>query len=185
VRFSGKQNVETNRAYVMVCNHQSLGDILVLGGTYFSFKWVSKKSVFKLPLIGWAGGVCEYIPIVRGDKTSAEQMIADCRKWLARGISVLIFPEGTRSVDGEIGPFKTGAFRVARESGAPVLPMVLDGTGEVLPKHGWVLRHRVNALVHVLPAIDVSAHATVEESATAVRDVMCGELVAMRAIRKR
>ena len=181
VRITGKENAKKGKPYVMCSNHQSFGDILILGGTYFSFKWVSKQSVFKVPLIGWAGKVCEYIPIVRGDKSSAEQMAADCKRWLARGISVMIFPEGTRSTDGAIGPFKMGAFRVAREAGVEVLPIVLDGTGNVLPKHGWVLRDKVNAKVHILPPMDVTSHSTVEEAAEAVRSVMLAELEKMRA----
>ncbi len=179
VRVSGHR-VDRNRPYVIVSNHQSMGDILVLFATYLPFKWVSKASVFKTPFLGWNMRLNRYVPITRGDKASVEKMAAACRAWLARGVSVLMFPEGTRSPDGEIQPFKVGAFRIAREAGVQVLPLVLDGTFETLPKHGFVMRKPSHARVHVLPPIDVAPFATHEEAGEAVRRVMAEELARMR-----
>ena len=166
--------------FVIVSNHQSFGDILVLDTTYLPFKWVSKLSVFRVPFIGWNASLNRYVPVVRGDKASAERMTETCVRWIERGVSVFIFPEGTRSKDGQIGPFKMGAFIVAHRARCPVLPIVVEGTGEVLPKHGIVLRHRVDAVVRVLPPIDVSGHASPEESAQVVRQAMVDELERLR-----
>ncbi|HEX2570538.1 MAG TPA: lysophospholipid acyltransferase family protein [Polyangia bacterium] len=183
VRVEWAHRPDRKRPYVIVSNHQSFGDILVLDTTYLPFKWVSKLSVFRVPFIGWNAALNRYVPVVRGDKTSAERMIAACVRWIERGVSVFIFPEGTRSKDGQIGPFKMGAFIVAHRARCQVLPLVVEGTGEVLPKHGIVLRHRVDAVVRVLPPIDVSGHTSPEESAQVVRQAMVDEMERLRAER--
>ena len=172
--------IDRARPFVIVSNHQSLGDVLVLFSTYLPFKWVSKTSVFKVPLLGWNMRLNRYVPVERGDKSSVEKMSAACRAWLGRGVSVLLFPEGTRSKDGLIQPFKVGAFRIARDAGIQVLPVILDGTATALPKHGLLLRGFSCCRVRVLPPIDVGSHATAEEAAESVRTVMIAELDRLR-----
>jgi 1-acyl-sn-glycerol-3-phosphate acyltransferase len=181
LRVEGARAVDRRRAFVMVSNHQSFADILVLYATYLPFKWVSKASVFKVPFLGWNMRLNRYVPLVRGERASIERMASDCLAWLRRGVSVLIFPEGTRSPDGEVKAFKLGAFRIAREAGVPVLPIVLDGTADALPKHGAVMRAHADCRVRVLAPVDVSGFSTVEEAAEAVREGMVGELEALRA----
>ena len=173
--------IDRSRAFVIVSNHQSFADILVLYGTYLPFKWVSKSSVFKVPFVGWNMVLNRYVPLVRGDKTSIEKMAAQCRYWLARGVSVLIFPEGTRSKDGSLGPFKLGAFRLAREAKVDVLPIVLDGTADALPKHGVVLSTRARCRVRILEPLSVAADPTDEAAAERVRALLAGELERLRA----
>jgi 1-acyl-sn-glycerol-3-phosphate acyltransferase len=95
----------------------------------------------------------DYVRIERGERESARRMMEHCRRHLARGSPVLVFPEGTRSQDGRLQPFKDGAFRLAEEEGCPVIPVVVTGTGEALPKHGLVLRQRMRATVRVLDPI--------------------------------
>lgn len=167
--------------YVIVANHQSLTDILVLFRTYWPFKWVSKSSVFKVPFLGWNMFLNRYVGLVRGDKKSVGRMVEACRSWLDRGVSVLIFPEGTRSPDGQLLPFKVGAFRIAREARVPVLPIIVDGTADTLPKHGIVLRSVARMRVRMLPPVDVGGYDTDEAAAEAVRGVMARELERMRA----
>jgi 1-acyl-sn-glycerol-3-phosphate acyltransferase len=175
--------VDRRRPFVIVANHQSFGDILVLYATYLPFKWVSKASVFKVPFLGWNMRLNRYVALVRGDRASVEKMSAACRAWLDRGVSVLLFPEGTRSPDGALQPFKVGAFRIAREAGVAVLPIVLDGTADTLPKHGFVLRARTTCRVRVLEPVDVAALPSVEEAADAVHAAMAAELDRMRSAR--
>lgn len=157
VEVSGREKLPWRGAAVLVSNHASLIDILVLFALYRPYKWVSKAENFKLPFIGWNMTLNQYVPLVRGDKASVEKMMNTCRDLLRRGIPVLIFPEGTRSKDGELQPFKNGAFRLAHEIGCPLIPIGVVGTGEALPKHGLILKKRMDARVTVLDALDPGA----------------------------
>lgn len=138
---------------VLVANHQSLGDILVLFGLYRPFKWVSKASVFKVPFVGWNMRLNRYVSLVRGDKESIARMMEDCERWLDRGVPVLLFPEGTRSPDGQVKSFKDGAFRLAVKKNCPVYPIVISGTAATLPKNGFILKSRADCRVRVLPPV--------------------------------
>jgi 1-acyl-sn-glycerol-3-phosphate acyltransferase len=150
----GREKLPWHGPAVIVSNHLSLVDILVLYGLYRPFKWVSKATVFKVPFVGWNMVLNDYVRLVRGDRESIRSMMEHCRAHLARGSPVLIFPEGTRSRDGRLQPFKDGAFRLAFETGAPVIPIAIQGTHETLPKHGLVLRRRMRARVKVLDPLD-------------------------------
>jgi 1-acyl-sn-glycerol-3-phosphate acyltransferase len=172
--------IDRARRYVIVANHQSFADILVLYATYLPFKWVSKSAVFNVPFIGWHMYLNRYVSLKRGDKASIEKMAARCRAWLDRGVSVLIFPEGTRSQDGRLGPFKLGAFRLAREAGVEVLPIVVDGTAEALPKHGLTMATRADCRVRVLEPLSVAADESDQAAADRVRDHLAQALDRLR-----
>lgn len=122
------------RGYVVVCNHQSSADPFLLSWLPWDMRWVAKEELFKLPLIGWLMKLSGDIALRRGDGTSVERMFQECRETLGAGMSVMMFPEGTRSPDGRLLPFKDGAFRLAIEAGAPLLPLVLLGTHDCRPK---------------------------------------------------
>ena len=154
VEVTGREKLPWRGPAVLVSNHASLIDILVLFALYRPYKWVSKVENFKLPFIGWNMTLNQYVPLVRGDPASVEAMMDTCRDFLRRGIPVLIFPEGTRSKTGELQPFKSGAFRLAHEMGCPLIPIGVVGTGEALPKHGLILKKRMDARVTVLDALD-------------------------------
>ncbi|MFN8641239.1 MAG: lysophospholipid acyltransferase family protein [Candidatus Binatia bacterium] len=136
VHVEGREKIDPAAAYVMVANHQSLLDILVLFRLFTHFKWVSKVENFKVPCIGWNMRLNRYIPLRRGDKESIEQMMSACEVALREGSSIMMFPEGTRSVDGRLKAFKHGAFTLAKRVGAPILPIVVGpGTSPAaLPK---------------------------------------------------
>src|SRR5579859_3422342 len=153
LRVVGREKLPWRGPAVLVANHASLIDILVLFSLYRPFKWVSKAENFRLPLIGWNMTLNDYVPLVRGSRSSILKMMDHCRAHLRRGASVLIFPEGTRTRDGELQAFKDGAFRLAADMGCPVIPIAVHGTGDVLPKHGMVLRKRMRGTVEVLDAI--------------------------------
>jgi len=184
VRIRGRTAIPNDRAYVLVSNHQSWLDILVLFRLYRHFKWVSKASVFRTPFVGWNMTLNRYIPIRRGDSRDARRMLADCAATLASGSSIMMFPEGTRSLDGELREFRHGAFTLAMEQGVAVLPMVLDGTLEALPKHGLTLRNAADIVVQVLAPIDPRGFARVEDFRDHVRAVMADALEALRAERR-
>lgn len=154
LRIEGREKLPSRGAAVLVSSHESLGDILTLFGLFKPFKWVSKASVFRVPFVGWNMWLNGYVPLVRGDTASVAKMMAGCRRWLDRGVPVMIFPEGTRSRDGSVGPFKSGAFRLAIDAGCPVIPIAVHGTSHTLPKHGWVLQQNARCVVAVLDPVD-------------------------------
>jgi 1-acyl-sn-glycerol-3-phosphate acyltransferase len=154
LKIEGRRKIPWRGPAVLVANHASLIDIVVLFALFRPFKWVSKAENFKLPFIGWNMTLNDYVPVVRGNKESIVRMMEECRRHLANGSAVLIFPEGTRTRDGNLLPFKDGAFRLAAEVGCPLVPIAVHGTGDCLPKHGLVLRQRMHAVVEVLDPID-------------------------------
>lgn len=153
VTVRGREHIERGRTYVMVANHLSLLDILVLFRLFRHFTWVSKAENFRVPFVGWNMTLNAYIPLTRGDRQSVQAMLTRAEADLRDEISVMIFPEGTRSRDGAMRPFKGGAFELATTTGAPVLPIALSGTGDALPRRGFVLQGRHPITVTVLPPI--------------------------------
>ena len=153
VRVEGRDRVRPGVAYVMVANHQSLLDILVLFRLFAHFKWVSKSEIFRIPCVGWNMRLNRYIELRRGDPASIAAMMAACERALAEGSSIMMFPEGTRSATGRLQPFKHGAFSLALKAGAPLLPIVVEGTAQALPKRGLVLQGRHAIRIRVLEEI--------------------------------
>jgi 1-acyl-sn-glycerol-3-phosphate acyltransferase len=143
----------------MVSNHLSLLDILVLFRLFRHYKWVSKIENFRIPFIGWNMRLNRYIELRRGERESVIQMMADCERTLRAGSSILMFPEGTRSRTGELQAFKTGAFELALRTGSPILPIVIEGTSNALPKRGFVLRGRHPIRVRVLDPLPADSFA--------------------------
>lgn len=150
----GRARIDPHRAYVMVANHLSLVDIFALYRLDTHFKWVSKIENFRLPFIGWNMWLNGYVPLRRGDRDSVVAMLTACERLLRAGNSIMMFPEGTRSKTGELRPFKPGAFELALRTGAPILPILVDGTFTALPKHGFRIG-RAQLHVEVLPPIEV------------------------------
>lgn len=122
---------------VVVCNHQSQADPFLISHLPWEMKWLSKRTVFFVPVIGWSIGLAGDIPVERGDRESAKKAMAKCAQYLQRGMPVMIFPEGTRSRDGSLLPFKDGAFRLAIENGSDILPLGAVGTNKAFPKGTW------------------------------------------------
>lgn len=153
VTVSGREHIRPDETYVMVANHLSLLDILVLFRLFTHFKWVSKIENFRIPCIGWNMSLNGYIKLRRGDRESVRVMMAACERTLAEGNSIMMFPEGTRSPSGRLRQFKPGAFELALRSRRPLLPVVLDGTQRALPKRGFVLQGRHPISIRVLEPI--------------------------------
>jgi len=157
VRVEGNERIRSDTTYVMVANHQSFLDILVLFRLRAHYKWVSKAEMFRIPCIGWNMALNRYVKLMRGDSASIAGMMAACERHLAEGSSVLLFPEGTRSMDGRLKPFKHGAFTLAQRARVGILPIVIEGTANALPKHGFVLRGRHAIQVRVLDEVPWTA----------------------------
>ena len=113
----------------------------------WEMKWLSKKAIFSIPLLGWQMRAAGDVPIVRGDRESARRAMDEMRRRLASGVSVILFPEGTRSPDGSLGEFRDGAFRLAIEAGVPVVPLAIVGAAESLPKRSFVFAHPATLFV--------------------------------------
>ncbi|MEE2702993.1 MAG: lysophospholipid acyltransferase family protein [Myxococcota bacterium] len=150
VRVLGRERIRPGVAYIMVANHLSLLDILVVFRLFRHFKWVSKIENFRVPLIGWNMTLNGYIPLRRGSQESAAHMLEACEHTLEAGSSVTIFPEGTRSSDGRLLQFRPGAFEIAKRAQQPILPVLIRGTADALPKRGFILRGRHPISVEVL-----------------------------------
>ena len=170
VSITGRERLDTSATYVMVANHLSLLDILVLFRLFRHFKWVSKIENFKVPFIGWNMRLNRYIPLRRGDRDSVREMMEACETTLRAGSSIMMFPEGTRSKTGVLQPFKTGAFELALRTDLPLLPIVITGTSDALPKRGFVLQGRHPITITVLDPIppdrfrDLDAKAVAEQT---------------------
>ncbi|MBN1472442.1 MAG: 1-acyl-sn-glycerol-3-phosphate acyltransferase [Syntrophaceae bacterium] len=135
VTVSGTENIKPGTSYVITANHQSLYDIYVLYGWLgVDFKWVMKKEIELVPVIGLTCKVFGHIFIDRSDTKSAVEKINAAKTKIVNGTSVLFFPEGSRSSDGKIKPFKKGAFKMAIDLGIPILPVTINGSKNILPK---------------------------------------------------
>lgn len=183
VRIEGKERIDRRTAYVMVCNHQSLADIFVLFRLFVHFKWVSKAENFRIPLVGWNMRLNRYISIQRGSARGNLGMVRGCEAALHDGSSVMIFPEGTRSADGGLQEFRQGAFEIAHRTQSPVLPIVIDGSADALPRRGILLRGRHAMRVRVLEPLAPPWSPGTDAAALrlAARDRIARELAAMRA----
>ena len=178
VRIEGRENLRGRGPYVFVANHASLLDILVLFRLFTHFKWVSKLENFRVPFVGWNMTLNRYIPLRRGDAGSIAEMMTASERTLRAGSSLMLFPEGTRSVDGKLRPFKHGAFTLAQRTGSSIVPIVIEGTSSALPKRGYLLQGRHAITLRVLPPIVLSAlpRGTPEALAEHVRGVFQREL---------
>ena len=154
----GRRHLHPARTYVLVANHQSLLDIAVLYALRRQFKWVAKAELFSIPFLGWAMSLAGYIKLARGRHGSIRETYEEAKRWLAQGMSVLFFPEGTRSYAVEGGPFKDGTFKLAVEQRVPLAPIVIDGTRGLLPRRGWVVNPMGRIRLTVLSPIEVSAY---------------------------
>lgn len=139
------------RPCVVVANHASLADPFLLSYLPFDQRFVAKEELFRTPIVGWLLRLAGDIPIRRGDPASAVEMERTCVTTLAHGLSVTIFPEGTRSRDGALGTFRGGAFRIAAAAGVRILPVALHGTAACIVDGRPV---RARAYAEILPAIE-------------------------------
>lgn len=159
VTVVGREHVDPDQSYVVVSNHQSLFDILVLYGWLgLDIRWVMKKELRSVPGLGLACQILGHIYIDRSDHEAAVASINAAKERISGGTSVVFFPEGTRSDDGRLKRFKKGAFRFAVDTGLPILPVTVDGARDVLPARRYDLRPgRARLVIH--PPIPVAGGA--------------------------
>ena len=155
VHVEGRENLKPGQIYVFMSNHQGAFDIfLIYGFLHRPFKWMMKQSLRKVPFVGYACKCAGFIFVDRNSPTSIQHTMEQSRKILKNGMSLMIFPEGSRTKTGEIGRFKKGGFVLAEEVGLPIVPMTIDGPFQVLPPQkglSFVKWHRLTIKIH--PAV--------------------------------
>ena len=183
IKVEGLEHADRSKSYVIVLNHSAMTDIPTLYRVPLNFRWVSKREVFKIPFFGQFLTLHGDICIDRGRGAEAmEQLLRKGKLWLSRRASVAIFPEGTRSKDGEIHRFKAGAFVLAQEAGAEILPVVMDGTTTLVKKNrlfNWKNTIKIRILEPVT-AEEVRATG-VKELTESVRERMVAALAEVRS----
>jgi 1-acyl-sn-glycerol-3-phosphate acyltransferase len=181
-RVEGLENIEKGKPYVVVINHQSMIDIMMLYLVPMVFRWVSKREVYRIPFFGRFLMFHGDIAIDRKQGSKAMRKVMEQGKmWLGRGVSVAIFPEGTRSKDGEIHRFKAGAFALAKDAGVNILPVIMEGSASML-KPSLKVNWRNEFVIRVLPpvAAEEVAQADQNELMEKVRGQMIDALAEIR-----
>ncbi len=175
VTVIGREHLAPGVSYILMPNHQSHFDIpVLLGCLHTQFRWLAKAELFKIPIFGRAMRGCGYISIDRTNRHAAFASIQQAGDAIRGQASVLIFPEGTRSPDGKLLPFKKGGFVLAADSGVPILPIGIYGTGRILPKKHLLLDPGP-VVLQIGPRIDTTGYSreTKEALMERVRQALC------------
>lgn len=183
ILLSGVENVDRAKAYVIVSNHQSLADGPLSAHLPLDQKALLRITLLDIPVVGWLLKMSGEIPIDRTNPRLAAKGLLDCGRHLRAGCSVLIFPEGTRSKDGNLLPYNDTPFRIAIKEGVPVLPVVLEGAGRALPKKSLLFESGADIHVKILPAIGVDEYGPKQSAVLRDRvwDLVHEELMRLRA----
>jgi len=169
VQVEGLENIERNRPYIFAANHSSQFDIFALQGCVdFDFRWLAKKELFQVPLFGRAMQLAGYISIDRSHGREALKSLKEAAERIAAGTSVILFPEGTRSLDGRLHEFKSGGMVLAIKSGVPVVPVGISGTHAILPK-GRLLAKPGRVIIRVGSPVETKGVAASQKHELAAR----------------
>ena len=156
VRVQGLENIDPLKSYILISNHQSSFDILsLLGYLPLQFRWTAKAELFRIPFMGWAMTRTGYISIERDSPKKAYRSMLRAAEVVRKGTSVMIFPEGTRSPDGKLQPFKKGVFLIALKSQAPILPITIQGAARIMRKGDW-RTYPGEVKIQIDPSIDTA-----------------------------
>ena len=185
IEVDGVKLENPRNPYVVVCNHLSLADIPIISGLPWEMKWIAKKELLKTPLIGWLMRLAGDIPVDRSNRFSRMRTLVKARNYIGNRCSVMFFPEGTRSPDGRMYDFQTGAFSLAIKTQVPILPLVIDGSQHTLPPKGWQFG-RAHVRVRVLSPVDTAGLKPEDSAALSqrVRALMVGQLAKWRNVAK-
>jgi 1-acyl-sn-glycerol-3-phosphate acyltransferase len=178
VTIKGLENIDPRQSYILTSNHQSVFDIFAfLGYLPIQFRWIAKAELFRLPFLGWAMTRTGYIPIERESPKKAYRSMLQAAEKVKTGTSILIFPEGTRSPNGKLQPFKKGVFLIALKSQAPILPIAIRGTSRIMVKGDW-RAYPGDVEIIVDRPLETSGLASEKEDALSqrVRDILISHL---------
>jgi len=172
VSVDGIEHIKPNQSYVFVANHQSMFDVwLIYGWLPVVFKWLMKAELRRVPFVGIGCKAAGHIFVERRNAKASVESLQQIEKQLTGGVSTVIFPEGTRTLNGEIGRFKRGAFQIALDLGLPIIPLSISGCYEIMPK-GAIAVRRHRAHLHIGEAIDLKQYADPNEAIEAVRNAV-------------
>jgi len=167
VEVQGREHLPEGRPCIIAANHASQFDIFALQGYLdYDFRWLAKKELFRIPIFGPAMRRAGYIPVDRGRSRESVKSFSAAARRIADGTAVIIFPEGTRSLDGRLQPFKGGAMVLAIKARVPIVPVGISGTHQVLPK-GRLLARPGRVVVRIGEPIDCSAYSVKDREALA------------------
>ena len=182
IHVSGGEHVNAKQVYVIVSNHQSLADIPVISHLKLDTKWLGKAEMFRMPALGWMARMAGDVPIQRFDRRKGAIAMLRCARYLRQRCSVVFFPEGTRSTDGQVLPFNEGPFQLAIREHVPILPLVVEGSGAALPRNSWIFGKTQDIHLRILEAVSVDGWNLKQVSALrdAVRQRIVDELDRLR-----
>jgi 1-acyl-sn-glycerol-3-phosphate acyltransferase len=178
VNVEGLDNITAKKSYVYMANHQSMYDIVaLLGYLPVQFRWLAKIELFRIPVFGYAMSRAGYIQIDRSNRRAAFNSIERAARKVQQGTSIIIFPEGARSKDGDVKAFKKGGFVLALKSKRPIVPVTVLGSQSILSKGSLNVRSG-KILVRVHPPIETTGFTikTVDGLMEAVRSVICKDM---------
>jgi 1-acyl-sn-glycerol-3-phosphate acyltransferase len=171
IRINSQLANISDKTYVIVANHESSTDILALYFLETNFSWLSKIELFRFPLVGTAMRWSGCIPVKRSSKTSRAKVIKLCEEVIKKGLSIVFFPEGTRSTSGQIKEFKMGAFSLSQKTNTPILPIVIKGSNTLLKK-GSLAFNKSIVHIQVLNPIFPQQNETLNEYTSKVQKLM-------------
>ncbi|MGC9342131.1 MAG: lysophospholipid acyltransferase family protein [Bacteroidales bacterium] len=182
LKIIDRKKFNDHKACIVISNHQSLVDIIVIYSLFKHFRWTSKVENFKLPFVGWVLAFNRSIKVYRTSPEAYRLFKNQAVKAHAKGNSIMIFPEGTRSKDGNMGRFRDGAFRLAHDLKADILPMVLDGSARAIPKTGWSLTGKQRIVLKVLDPVSYEEfeNLNIKETRTKFQNLISDELKTLR-----
>ena len=183
IQISGSENIVTDQVYVIVSNHQSVADIPVISHLKQDTKWLAKAELFRVPIFGWMLRMAGDISIERSNPRQAATALLKCAHYLRQRCSVVFFPEGTRSSDGELLAFNDGPFRLAIREQVPILPLVVHGSGLALPKGSPLIGGTEDIILRILKPVSVEGWTSKQASALrdAVHQCIADELCRLQA----
>src|SRR6056297_684220 len=176
ITIEGEEEINDRNPYIIVCNHLSNADIPLISNLPWEMKWVAKKELFDLPVLGWMMKMAQDISVDRSASNKRIGVFKMCSYYLRNNCSVMFFPEGTRSRDGRMKRFSLGAFDLAIKKNIPILPLVIDGTQDCLPKKNWVFTTEAYVTLKVLEPIKTD-HLNEDDSIELMEKVR-GEMLA-------
>jgi 1-acyl-sn-glycerol-3-phosphate acyltransferase len=178
LRVSGVNHIDPRRQYVFMVNHQSNLDIPVLLQSLpgFQLRWLAKRELLWVPFLGWAVWAARHIAVDRGDRNDALRSLKKAKERMAAGISIVIFPEGTRSSHGELLPFKRGGLLLAAKTQTPIVPVTINGSWKILAKGDWRFRRGEIEITVGMPVSVEGYPGNLRALATRMRDLIAANL---------
>lgn len=179
LRVSGLDHIDPRQQYVFMANHQSNIDIPVLFQSLsaFQLRWLAKKEILWVPFLGWAMWATRHIAVDRGDRNNAWRSLKKAQKRLAGGVSMAIFPEGTRSSAGALLPFKRGGFLLALKTRTPIVPVTINGSYKILAKGDWRFRAgEIRVTVGTPVSVEGESAKNLRALSARVRDLIASNL---------